>query len=219
MTTQTRRARSSQLVLEALHGRMLLEHPFYRRWEAGALGRDELARYAEQYRFTERAVPIVLDSLARCLPAGRSRELVRQNLEEELGVPAPHTALFEEFANAVGARRSAAATASTEALVSLELGSAERDAGAGLATVAAYEVQASEIARSKADGLRAHYGLDDAAIRFWDVHDELEREHADWSLEALELTCPDDDVLFSAAAAAGQAWWDFLDERELSAAA
>lgn len=37
-------------VRESLADRQLLEHPFYRRWEAGELSREELTRYAEQYR-------------------------------------------------------------------------------------------------------------------------------------------------------------------------
>src|ERR1700722_11629215 len=34
---------------DALAGRQLLAHPFYRRWEAGTLVDGELAAYAEQY--------------------------------------------------------------------------------------------------------------------------------------------------------------------------
>ena len=42
----------------------LLEHPFYRRWEAGGLRRDELTSYAEQYRFFEAMLPTFLSSLS-----------------------------------------------------------------------------------------------------------------------------------------------------------
>ena len=44
--------------------------------------------------------------------------------------------------------------------------------------VAAYEVQAADIAATKADGLRRHYGVDPQGTRFWDVHAGQEVEHA-----------------------------------------
>ena len=42
------------LLAEAIVGRHLLAHPFYRRWEAGTLSEGGLAAYAEQYRHIER---------------------------------------------------------------------------------------------------------------------------------------------------------------------
>ena len=41
------------LLDQALEGRRLLDHPFYRRWENGELIEGELQHYAEQYRFFE----------------------------------------------------------------------------------------------------------------------------------------------------------------------
>ncbi len=82
----------------ALAGRHLLTHPFYRRWEAGTLGQGELAAYAGQYRHIERALPVTLARIADALPEGPARTLVEANLADELGVPAPHAALFESFA-------------------------------------------------------------------------------------------------------------------------
>src|ERR1039458_10329529 len=88
---------------EALAGRHLLTHPFYRRWEAGTLAEGELAAYAEQYRHIERTLPETLAAIASGLPDGQARSLVEENLADELGVPAPHVALFESFALATGA--------------------------------------------------------------------------------------------------------------------
>ena len=80
-------------------------------------------------------------------------------------------------------------------------------------------MQAADIARSKADGLRTHYGIGPGGTRFWDVHATLEAEHAAWSLEALAGLVGDGTVVSGSVDRAAQAWWDFLDEREAEAAA
>jgi pyrroloquinoline quinone (PQQ) biosynthesis protein C len=199
---------------EALAGRHLLTHPFYRRWEAGSLAEGELAAYAEQYRLIERALPATLNDIAAGLPDGRARDLVESNLADELGVPAAHTALFESFAQAAGAASEAEPTPATSAL----LGAVRQASLVGpvnaLAMVAAYEVQASDIAASKAEGLRHHYGMDAQGTRFWDVHTSQEAAHADWSIEALADLEADPAVVRAAAQVAADAWWDFLTERE-----
>lgn len=206
-----------RLVHEALDGRRLLEHPFYRRWEAGALARAELAAYAGQYRHIEAALPAVLGAVTATMPDDRPRRMVEANLADELGVPAPHLELFDAFASAVGASAACAPSPATGAVVGTQLCAAAGSAASGLAALAAYETQAAEIAATKASGLRRHYGIAEEGIRFWDVHASMEVDHADWSLRALaELTDGADDVR-AAAGATAAAWWAFLDEREAAA--
>jgi len=74
------------VVAANLEGRWLLDHPFYRRWEAGQLSEAELASYAGQYRHVERALPgvladiapTVLDLLGLATPAAMTgRDLLR----------------------------------------------------------------------------------------------------------------------------------------------
>lgn len=199
---------------EALSGRHLLTHPFYRRWEAGTLADGELAAYAEQYRHIEQALPVTLAAVAAGLPQGPARRLVEENLADELGVPAPHAALFESFAGAAGAQPAVAASAATAALLAAVRTAAASDPVAALAMVAAYEVQAADIAASKSDGLRRHYGMDAAGTQFWDVHATQEVAHADWSVDALAALDADVLVVRTAAQVAAEAWWNFLSERE-----
>ena len=66
----------------------VLEHPFYTRWEAGELTREELARYAGEYRHA-------VVALAR---AARTAHL---HADEE----AAHIALWDEFAGTLGAEQ------------------------------------------------------------------------------------------------------------------
>ncbi len=201
---------------EVLADRRLLSHPFYRRWEAGELVRGELAAYAAQYRYFEAVLPEMLAGARDALPDGEARKLVEGNLEDELGVPAPHLELFDRFARAVGAGEDEP-TPATSALIECYRESARRGPVAVLAALAAYEVQAASIARSKADGLRARYGLTDSGTRFWDVHAVMDRAHGTWALEALTALDPDEDVVGRNGRAAADAWWAFLDERQEAA--
>jgi pyrroloquinoline quinone (PQQ) biosynthesis protein C len=207
-------AETAKLILGGIGGKGLLDHPFYRRWEAGTLARDELARYAEQYRHIEAALPDVLSQVASCLPDGPAREAVTANLSDELGNPAPHLELFEAFAVAAGAYRDVPPTPATQSLVALQLSSAATDPVRALGVLAAYETQAAAVAASKAAGLRCHYGIDGPGAAFWDVHAELEAGHGDWSASALAATADRPAQITSAVAAGASAWWQFLDERD-----
>jgi pyrroloquinoline quinone (PQQ) biosynthesis protein C len=206
--------RIHSVLAEAIVGRHLLTHPFYRRWEAGTLAEGELASYAEQYRHIERELPGTLAAIAAQLPAGEARRLVEANLADERGRPAPHVELFESFARATGAAPDVPPTPSTAALLALVRTAVAMDPVSALAMVAAYEVQASDIAGSKADGLRTHYGMDAEGTSFWDVHRTQEIEHAGWSMEALEALNADPVVVQAAATVSADSWWLFLSERE-----
>ena len=212
-------AHIQEALIDALTGRQLLTHPFYRRWEAGTLADGELAAYAEQYRHLEGELPLTLAAIAGQLPAGRARTLVEANLADELGEPAPHAVMFESFARAAGARAEVAPTEATAALLSAIRSADGRDPMAALSMVAAYEVQAADIAASKADGLRRHYGMDAEGTRFWDVHTTQEVAHAGWSSEALALIDADAAAVQASARVAAEAWWAFLTEREELASA
>jgi pyrroloquinoline-quinone synthase len=203
-----------EVLAEAIVGRRLLTHPFYRRWEAGTLNEGELAAYAEQYRHIERELPVTLAAIVEALPAGRARDLVEANLADELGTPEPHAQLFESFARAAGATPDAPATPSTAALLAVVRTTAANDPVAALAMIAAYEVQAADIAASKGDGLRRHYGFDDEGTAFWDVHRTQEVDHAGWSMEALTALDADLDVVQAAATVSADSWWLFLSERD-----
>jgi pyrroloquinoline-quinone synthase len=207
-------SRIRQLLNTAVEGRWLLRHPFYQRWEAGELTPDELGRYAEQYRTIEGALPSILSSIVDALPEGPARHLVEENLNDEMGRPAPHIALFEDFAESVGARRDVAPTDATSAVVSCQLGAVRQSPAAGLAALAAYEVQAADIAASKAEGLRRHYGMPLPAVHFWDVHAETEAVHAGWTTIALGDLVTEETEVLAAASSAASAWWEFLTDRE-----
>lgn len=204
-------------ITHALEGRRLLDHAFYRRWEAGELRDGELASYAAQYRHFEASLPQTLVALAAALPQGSARDAVIDNLADELGPPA-HLDLFNAFAASVGADAVAPSPA-MRALVDAYGATCAASVVSGLAGVLAYEVQGAEIAASKGAGLRTHYGASDEDCTFWDLHAGIEGAHAEWAIEALDELTWDGAELEEAAGVVASAWWEFLDERELVGAA
>jgi pyrroloquinoline-quinone synthase len=201
---------------DTLRGRELLSHPFYQRWERGELEEGELGAYAAQYHHFERQLPRTLAMIVEATESELVRDAMRANLDDELSNPCAHVELLGSFLAAVDATPAPAAPA-TERLVALYDGAAERSCAYALGVVAAYEVQSAAIARSKGDGLREHYGLDDDGTRFWDVHAQLEAGHAQWVLDAADTV--DHAEVIAGVGDSRDAWWSFLDEREALAAA
>jgi pyrroloquinoline-quinone synthase len=221
ITDPSTQAAIAQAIENAIQGRMLLTHPFYQRWEAGELGRGELAAYAREYRSFEAVLPEVLSRVVERLTAEGSKEvadLVQHNLDDELGRPEPHLALFDRFAGSVSSTEAGIeAGPAAKALVANYAELVEEGPVAALSALAAYETQASAIAKSKAEGLRRWYGIDEAGTAFWDVHATMDADHGDWAIEALVELDADPQVVAKAAKRAADAWWAFLDEREAAA--
>lgn len=176
----------------------------------------ELASYAAQYRHFEQWLPGFLCSLVAQLPPGRARDFVAANLDDEMGDPVPHVELFEGFAQGVGAPAAEPSPAMSNLLATYTdlLG---QGALHGLAGFVAYEIQAADVARNKADGLQRHYGLSGGAVAFWEHHAHVDVTHAEWALSALAQVPEAPSELGVSVRRAADAWWQFLDERELAA--
>ncbi|HXA28110.1 MAG TPA: iron-containing redox enzyme family protein [Candidatus Angelobacter sp.] len=198
-------------VLQArLDGRRLLDHPFYQRWSRGEVSVEELRAYAAQYRHFEAALPSHLQSVAESAPGAELRAQALRNLDDESG----HLALFDAFTTALGEPRQDAPSPAMSHLLGVYQQARGRSAVEGFAALLAYEAQSPEVAASKAQGLRDHGILDGDALRFWDLHATLDRDHAAWALDALSGSGAGEDVIGDSIAAAAGAWWSFLDERE-----
>ena len=180
-----------------LADRQLLDHPFYRRWDAGRVSSSELAAYAAQYRHFERYLPGFLARLVAGLLPGEARDLIAANLADEVGDPIPHVELFERFAAAVGAKEEVPSLA-TSGLIATYDELAGRGARAGLAGFVAYESHAAGIARRKADGLRRHHGLGDGAVSFWEHHADVDARHGMWARRSLGRTTDTPERLLDA---------------------
>jgi pyrroloquinoline quinone (PQQ) biosynthesis protein C len=175
---------------------------------------DDLGVYAGQYRHVERCLPGVLAATAEVLGDGAAGQLVWANLRDEQTRPRPHVELFEGFAAAVGASEDAPATKTTQELVALYDSAASSGPTAALSVIGAYELQAAEVAATKAGSLRSWYGLGADGTEFWDVHAELEQAHGAWTVDALRLLEAVPRTVLDFATLSASAWWAFLDERD-----
>src|SRR4051812_42777903 len=119
----------------------VLDHPFYQRWSAGELTREELAEYAAQYRY---AVVALAGEAAAAGDAEHARE------------ERAHVALWDAFAAGCG---SVAAEASPETVECAESWTAGDDRLERLAVLYAIESAQPAISVTKLEGLTEHYGF------------------------------------------------------------
>jgi pyrroloquinoline-quinone synthase len=175
----------------------LLRHPFYRRWECGELTRDELSWYAGEYRHAVVALS----------------ELARAGGDEHAAEETAHIDLWDDFAAAVDAEL--AREPSPETAVCVDAWQAPADELEGLAALYAIESGQPDVARTKLEGLVAHYGFVDEgpATAYFALHAERDVEHAAHSRTLLEEHArPEDaDRLVAAAETALRGSWTLLD--------
>jgi pyrroloquinoline-quinone synthase len=204
----------------------LLQHPFYQAWSNGELTRDELREYASEYWHHVSAFPTYLSALHARLEDAPLRRTILENLAEEEGLPAgrAHSDLWMDFASGVGADssdvRSRALQPETAALIEHFRTAMQAAPASALAALYTYESRVPAIARTKAEGLKQHYGADKATSRYFTLHQTADVYHAQvWrsAIEA-ELTAHPDkaEVALDMAEATAAALWETLSgiERE-----
>ncbi len=155
--------------------RDVLAHPFYRRWSAGELTREELGLYAGQYRHAVVALADASRLAAEAAPAGLREGLARHAEEER-----EHIAMWDGFAAACGGRQDAPALDRTAGCA--ERWTAGSDLLERLAVLYAIEASQPEISRTKLEGLREHYAFVDEepahpASEYFAVHEVRDVEH------------------------------------------
>lgn len=185
----------------------VLEHPFYTRWSAGELTRDELSWYAGEYRHA-----VVALAEATAATARAAEPAVSVQIDEHAAEEAEHIGLWDAFAHAVHAdieQEPAAETAECAAAWT-----AAGDALEGLVVLYAIESAQPAISRTKLEGLVDHYGLAEGpATEYFSLHAERDHEHAAQSRRLIEerLEGVDEDRLVAVAEAALRGNWTLLD--------
>jgi pyrroloquinoline-quinone synthase len=185
----------------------VLEHPFYVRWSAGELTREELARYAGQYRHATEALARLCERVAEDAPAERRAEIAAHAEDEE-----SHVGLWDGFVDAAGGEIGAEPTAETAECVATW--TAPDGYLAELARMYAIESGQPDIARVKREGLERFYGIDGGpGSEYFRVHEEADHAHAEESRRLIEaaLTPADEDAVVAAAESAFRANWRLLD--------
>lgn len=205
--------------LETVRSRWdVLSHPFYLRWSAGELTREELARYAGQYRH---AVVAIADASARAAAAAGPPE--RAGLLRHAEEEAAHVELWDAFLHAVGGDPHAPADPETAECAAAWAGADARPLLATLVTLHAIESTQPAISQTKRAGLVERYGFapDSPATAYFDLHAELDVEHAAAARALIEprLDGADGPALLATAEAALRANWRLLDGVEARASA
>jgi pyrroloquinoline-quinone synthase len=186
----------------------VLEHPFSARWSAGQLSREDLARYAGQYRHAVVALAEATDHAAHAAPPEQHAELAAHAGEE-----AAHIALWDGFADAAGTDGPQPPEPETAACAAAWAGDG-RDLFGHLVALYAIESAQPEISRAKAEGLREHYGFSaGSGTAYFDLHVERDREHAAEGRALLEpqLGRADEDALVAEAERMLRSNWELLD--------
>jgi pyrroloquinoline-quinone synthase len=185
----------------------VLEHPFYIRWSAGELSREELASYAGQYRHATEALARLCRQAADTAPE-RHRGQIEAHAEEE----AAHVGLWDDFVEAAGGEIGAEPTAETaECVIAWTTPDGYLSE---LARMYAIESGQPEISRVKREGLSRFYGIDGGSgSEYFRIHEQADHAHAEESRRLIEeaMKPEDEDALVAAAESAFQANLRLLD--------
>lgn len=157
----------------------LLKHPFYRMWSAGELTLRDLQIYANEYFELVKAVPELVSSIIDLAPDDQIRERIMESLEEER----EHVELWIKFAEGIGVPRDElnkhVSNNKTKAAIAELRKLASQSFEEAMATMYAYESELPKISRSKIDGLKQFYGIEDLqTLNYFLTHEKVDIKHA-----------------------------------------
>ncbi len=184
----------------------VLEHPFYQRWSAGELSREELARYSGQYRHAVEAVATISADVAEARAGARRAaqpRAPRRPLTSSSGTassPPP----VETRAPSRPPRPPIASTPGPPTTAS----------SPDLARLYAIESGQPAISKTKREGLLERYGFaDGAGTAYFRVHETRDVEHAAETRELIDelAGAADADAIVAEAESAFRANWRLLD--------
>jgi pyrroloquinoline-quinone synthase len=166
-----------QMIDSEIEKRSLLKHPFYQMWSEGKLTIDHLKGYSKEYFQLVKAVPGLVESIPDADSA--AKDDISSNAREE----AEHIEPWIKFAETLGVSRSELAGYEGEAKTKSAVAALQVLAGASfeeaVAAMYAYEAELPKISRSKIDGLKKYYDLDNKdATRYFEIHEEADVRHA-----------------------------------------
>jgi pyrroloquinoline-quinone synthase len=164
-----------QKIDSEIEKRSLLKHSFYRMWTEGKLRIDHLQGYSKEYFQLVRAIPGMVENIAA---DGQSKDIANNAREE-----AEHIEPWIGFAKALGIPSnellSYDGTSKTKEAVAAMQNLSESSFEEAVAAMYALEAELPKISRSKIDGLKKYYGLDNEdATRYFRMHEEADVRHA-----------------------------------------
>ena len=177
----------------------LLNHSFYKAWNAGELKIETIQEYAAQYFNHVSAFPRYISGIhTNCEDISIRQELLDNLIEEEKGEE-NHPELWLRFGEGMGKSRDAIANSQaikeTNELVDtfMKLSRDERT-HIGMAALYCYESMVPEIAKNKIDGLKKYYNINDEnTLKFFTVHIHADKWHREVISELLSNLCDSDE--------------------------
>ena len=171
------------IVEDKIEKNHLLNHSFYKAWNAGELDKSVIQEYAAQYFKHVSAFPRYLSSIHSNCEDIRIRQFLLENLNDEEKGNENHPELWMRFAEGMGNSRkniiNTKAIKETDDLVNTFMNLSKSDQFyIGLAALYCYESMQPEISETKKDGLQKMYGItDENTLKFFTVHMHADKWH------------------------------------------
>jgi len=201
----------------------LLCHPYYKAWSAGELTRDDLRQYATDYYHHVAAFPTYLSALHSQMKDGPARRAVLRNLCEEEIEGRPHSEMWLDFAEGMGADCNVVRHHEPMGEIKALIGEFRRVAQnsstvPALAAFYAYESQIPRIAKEKAAGLAERYGADNKTSGYFKLHQTADVQHArvwrDLLAQEVDAHPEQADLALKQAEQVARSLWRVLDAME-----
>ena len=183
------------MVEEKIAENHLLNHSFYKAWNAGELNIQTIQEYASQYFNHVSAFPRYISGIhTNCEDISIRQELLDNLIEEEKGEE-NHPELWLRFGEGMGKSRDAIANSQaikeTNELVDTFMKlSRDEKTHIGMAALYCYESMVPEIAENKIDGLKKYYNINDEnTLKFFTVHIHADKWHREVISELLSNLC------------------------------
>lgn len=151
----------------------LLDHPFYQKWTSGEITLEQLSDYAHSYKELIGSIPGLWNKVLTGFEVDSkdSHKIVSDETE--------HIDLWNVWADKLNKPE----TIKSFANVIDEL--SEMTESELLGAIHAWESQQPEVAQTKMDGLKTHYGFIDADLEYFSEHLK-EEEHIEFGLKLKE---------------------------------
>ena len=187
------------MVEEKIAENHILNHSFYKAWNAGELKIETIQEYASQYFNHVSAFPRYISGIhTNCEDISIRQELLENLIEEEKGEE-NHPELWLRFGEGMGKSRDAIANSQaikeTNELVDTFMKlSRDEKTHIGMAALYCYESMVPEIAENKIDGLKKYYNINDEnTLKFFTVHIHADKWHREVISELLSNLCDSDE--------------------------
>ena len=195
----------------------LLKHPFYQiYWNEGKLTREIIKDYAEQYYQHVKAFPRYISATHSICEDLEKRRILLENLQDEENKDGDHPKLWKNFAKALGADEKEIEKVKldwfTKDMIDNFFSQARKSYAEGLASLYTYERQIPEIAETKIQGLKNHYGCrSEKGLEFFEAHKSADVHHRAECEKLLDGLSKEEQIKAEKAALSTAKYlWNFL---------